>query len=65
MMDSIMEYIPWAFSGLLTIAGYLFKGKYTQLKKVIDTFTDMIEDDKVTPEEWKTFTAEAKKLIGK
>tara|TARA_R100001443_G_scaffold31038_1_gene44986 strand:+ start:6976 stop:7173 length:198 start_codon:yes stop_codon:yes gene_type:complete len=65
MLSMIIDYLPWLATGVLSVAGILFKGKYQQFKVVIDTFTKMVEDDKVTPEEWKTFTAEAKKLIGK
>tara|TARA_R100001224_G_scaffold28350_2_gene15446 strand:+ start:20315 stop:20512 length:198 start_codon:yes stop_codon:yes gene_type:complete len=65
MMEVITEYIPWLLSGVLTVAGYLFKNKYQQLKKTVDVFTKMWEDDKVTQEEWKEFVDEAKKLIGK
>lgn len=61
----IMSYVPWVLTGAMSIAGYLFKGKYGQLKVIIETFVDMIEDDKVTPEELDTFMKEVKKLIGK
>ena len=64
-MEAISEYIPWLLSGALTVAGYLFKNKYQQLKKTVDVFTKMWEDDKVTQEEWKEFVTEAKKLLGK
>lgn len=57
------EYIPWILTGALSIAGYLFKNKYTQLKKTITVFTEMWADDKVTQEEWTEFMTEAKKLL--
>ncbi len=59
------EYIPWILTGAMSIAGYLFKGKYAQLKKTVEVFTEMWADDKVTQEEWTEFMAEAKKLLGK
>jgi|TARA_B110000263_G_scaffold79395_1_gene69338 hypothetical protein len=61
----IAQYIPWILTGVMTLAGYLFKNKYAQLKKTIEVFTEMWADDKVTPEEWTEFMAEAKKLLGK
>jgi|TARA_S200002703_G_C3768618_1_gene236629 hypothetical protein len=64
-MELISTYAPWLLTGVLSIAGYLFKDKYAQLKVCIKTFIDMIEDDKITPEEMNQFMAEAKKLIGK
>ena len=42
------EYIPWVLTGAMSIAGYLFKGKYAQLKKTVEVFTEMWADDKVT-----------------
>ena len=64
-MELITEYAPWLLTGLLSVAGYLFKGKYDQFKITIKTFCDMIEDDKITPEEMNQFMTEAKKLISK
>tara|TARA_Y100001963_G_C6543126_1_gene336464 strand:+ start:269 stop:463 length:195 start_codon:yes stop_codon:yes gene_type:complete len=64
-MEAITQYAPWLLTGLLSIAGYLFKGKYEQLKVTIKTFCDMVEDDKITPDEMKQFMTEAKKLISK
>tara|TARA_Y100000994_G_C15407414_1_gene324333 strand:- start:118 stop:309 length:192 start_codon:yes stop_codon:yes gene_type:complete len=61
----IMSYVPWVLTGAMSIGGYLFKNKYGQFKVIIETFVDMIEDDKVTPEELNTFMNEVKKLIGK
>lgn len=57
--------IPWIITGAMAVAGYLFKDKYEQLKKTVDVFTKMWEDDKVTQEEWTEFMSEAKKLLGK
>ena len=57
--------VPWILTGAMSVTGYLFKGKYEQLKKTVDVFTKMWEDDKVTQEEWTEFMAEAKKLLGK
>ncbi len=57
--------VPWILTGAMSVAGYLFKGKYEQLKKTVDVFTKMWEDDKVTQEEWTEFMAEDKKLLGK
>ena len=56
---------PWVLTGAMAVGGFLFKGKYEQLKKTDDVFTKMWEDDKVTQEEWTEFMAEAKKLLGK
>jgi len=64
-MELITQYMPWLLTGILAIAGYLFKGKYAQLKVTIKTFCDMVEDDKITPEEMKQFMVEARKLISK
>tara|TARA_Y100000356_G_C11088506_1_gene197859 strand:+ start:38 stop:229 length:192 start_codon:yes stop_codon:yes gene_type:complete len=57
--------IPWILTGAMAVGGFLFKGKYEQLKKTVDVFTKMWEDDKVTQEEWTEFITEAKKLLGK
>ena len=56
---------PWVLTGAIAIAGFFFRNKYEQLKKTVDVFTKMWEDDKVTQEEWTEFVTEAKKLLGK
>ena len=41
-MELISTYAPWLLTGILSIVGYLFKGKYAQLKVCIKNFIDMI-----------------------
>ncbi len=57
--------VPWILTGAMSVAGYLFKGKYEQLKNTVDAFTKICKDDKVNQAEWTEFMAAAKKLLGK